>query len=66
MIWTNERCVTQALTAPFGYCTLSLSNRGHVNLRLSFSPLHRGDVDKAVLATDSVSADADYDNGTTV
>jgi hypothetical protein len=66
VIWTNERYVSQALTAPFRYRTLSLSDRGHVNLRLSFSTLHHRGSTRTVVATDPVSVDVDYDNGTAV
>ena len=64
MIWTNERYASQALTAPFRYRTLSLSYRGHVNLRLSFSVLPQRGSTRTVVATASVSDNADYDNGT--
>jgi hypothetical protein len=66
VIWTNERYVSQALTAPFRYRTLSLSDRGHVNLRLSFSTLHHRGSTRTVVATDPVSVDADCDNETTL
>jgi hypothetical protein len=63
VIWTNERYASQALTAPMRYRTLSLSDRGHVNVRLSFSVLrHRGST-RTVVVADTGSVDADYDNG---
>jgi hypothetical protein len=66
VIWTNERYVSQALTAPFRYRTLSLSDRGHVTLRLSFSTLHHRGSTRAVVATDPASVDVDRDNGITL
>jgi hypothetical protein len=56
VIWTNERYVSQALTAPFRYRTLSLSDRGRVGEALA----------RAVVATDTASVDADCDNETTL
>ena len=58
-----SRKFPEALTAPIRYRTLSLSDRGHATLRVTFPVLrHRGST-KAVVATDPTSADADYDNG---
>jgi hypothetical protein len=64
VIWTDERYVSQALTAPFRYRTLSLSDRGHVNLRLSFSTLHHRGSTRTVVETNPASVDADCDNRT--
>jgi hypothetical protein len=61
-----SRKFPEALTAPIRYRTLSLSDRGHVNLRLTFSVLRQGGSTRAVVATVPASADADYDNGAVV
>src|SRR5918994_309193 len=61
-----SRTFPEALTAPIRYRTLSLSDWGHVNLRLSFSTLHHRGSTRTVVATDPVSVDADCDNETTL
>jgi hypothetical protein len=59
-----SRMFPGVLTAPMRYRTLSLSDRDHVNLRLSFSVLrHRGSTG-SVVVTEPASVDADCDNGT--
>ena len=56
----------EALTTPIHYRTLSLSDRGHANLRVTFSVLrHRGSTG-SVVATSSASVNVDYDNETPV
>jgi hypothetical protein len=54
-----SRTFPEALTAPIRYRKLSPSDRGHVNLRLIFSVLRHRGFTGAVVATDSVSVDAD-------
>jgi hypothetical protein len=58
-----SRKFPEALTAPMRYRTLSLSDRGHVNLRVNFSVLPQRGSTRSVVAADSVSANADWGQG---
>jgi hypothetical protein len=58
-----SRMFPEALTTPIRYRTLSLSDLGHANMRVTFSVLPKRGSMRSVVAADTASVNADYDNG---